>query len=53
MMFTCDSHGDCVVVYGNRSCPVCDVIEDFQDSIKELEDRLDDANDEYTTDKGN
>ena len=43
MMFACDSHGDCLVVYGDRSCPVCDVIEDFQDSIKELEDRLDDG----------
>lgn len=35
-MDTCSEHGDCVVVYRGRTCPVCDLINDYRLTILEL-----------------
>jgi len=48
-IYSCD-HGDFIVAYGGRNCPVCDLqkeLEDKEEELTTLQDAFDDLNNEY------
>jgi hypothetical protein len=44
----CDSHGDCVVVYSGRHCPVCELQkerDEFEEEVNSLKGEVDNLKD--------
>jgi len=40
-MKTCEEHDDCIVIYeGNKHCPICDLVQQFDETKSELENAL-------------
>ena len=42
-MNTCEDHDDSIVVYNGKNCPVCKKIAELDDTIFELESKLEEA----------
>jgi hypothetical protein len=39
-MQTCEQHDHCVVIYDSRNCPVCELIDDYDEKIFNKNERI-------------